>query len=138
MATDTTSGQTTNQSAPAAQSQGWNGMAIAGFVLALLGLFGIGSLLGIIFGAVAGLVAITPASGFVGPTGALIIGIAAGVICAWSATWLKPKLGYDDSLDAFGVHGVGGFVGFSQPRGSRRVPHRTPGPIQAPQGARNR
>jgi Amt family ammonium transporter len=69
------------------------------------------SVLGIISGAVAGLVAITPASGFVGPTGALIIGIVAGVICAWSATWLKPKLGYDDSLDAFGVHGVGGFVG---------------------------
>ncbi len=69
------------------------------------------SILGIISGAVAGLVAITPASGFVGPTGALIIGIAAGVICAWSATSLKPMLGYDDSLDAFGVHGVGGFVG---------------------------
>jgi Amt family ammonium transporter len=69
------------------------------------------SVLGIISGAVAGLVAITPASGFVGPTGALIIGIAAGVICAWSATTLKPMLGYDDSLDAFGVHGVGGFVG---------------------------
>jgi ammonium transporter, Amt family len=47
----------------------------------------------------------------VGPTGALIIGIAAGVICAWAATSLKPMLGYDDSLDAFGVHGVGGFVG---------------------------
>jgi len=69
------------------------------------------SILGIISGAVAGLVAITPASGFVGPTGALIIGIAAGVICAWAATSLKPMLGYDDSLDAFGVHGVGGFVG---------------------------
>ena len=69
------------------------------------------SILGIISGAVAGLVAITPASGFVGPTGALIIGIVAGVICAWAATSLKPMLGYDDSLDAFGVHGVGGFVG---------------------------
>jgi Amt family ammonium transporter len=69
------------------------------------------SVLGILSGAVAGLVAITPASGFVGPTGALIIGIAAGVICAWAATSLKPMLGYDDSLDAFGVHGVGGFVG---------------------------
>jgi len=69
------------------------------------------SVLGIISGAVAGLVAITPASGFVGPTGALIIGIAAGVACAWAATSLKPMLGYDDSLDAFGVHGVGGFVG---------------------------
>ena len=69
------------------------------------------SILGIISGAVAGLVAITPASGFVGPTGALFIGLVAGVICAWSATSLKKKLGYDDSLDAFGVHGVGGFVG---------------------------
>jgi ammonium transporter, Amt family len=69
------------------------------------------SVLGIISGAVAGLVAVTPASGFVGPMGALIIGLAAGLICAWSATWLKPRLGYDDSLDAFGVHGVGGFVG---------------------------
>ncbi len=69
------------------------------------------SVLGIISGAVAGLVAITPASGWVDPTGALVIGIAAGVICAWSAIWLKGMLGYDDSLDAFGVHGVGGFVG---------------------------
>jgi ammonium transporter, Amt family len=69
------------------------------------------SVLGIISGAVAGLVAITPASGWVDPTGALIIGIAAGVICAWAVMWLKGKLGYDDSLDAFGVHGVGGFVG---------------------------
>ncbi len=69
------------------------------------------SILGIISGAVAGLVAITPASGYVGPTGALIIGIVAGIVCSWSATSLKPKLGYDDSLDAFGVHGVGGFVG---------------------------
>src|SRR5712672_2509810 len=69
------------------------------------------SVLGIISGAVAGLVAITPASGFVDPRGALIIGVAAGVICYWGATGLKHALGYDDSLDAFGVHGVGGFVG---------------------------
>jgi Amt family ammonium transporter len=69
------------------------------------------SVLGIISGAVAGLVAITPASGFVGVTGAIVIGIAAGVVCFWSATWLKTKLGYDDSLDAFGVHGVGGILG---------------------------
>jgi Amt family ammonium transporter len=69
------------------------------------------SVLGIISGAVAGLVAITPASGFVDPTGALVIGIVAGVICFWSVTFVKAKLGYDDSLDAFGVHGVGGFVG---------------------------
>ena len=69
------------------------------------------SVLGIASGAVAGLVAITPASGFVDTTGALIIGIAAGAICFWSATTLKHKLGYDDSLDAFGVHGIGGIVG---------------------------
>jgi ammonium transporter, Amt family len=60
---------------------------------------------------VAGLVAITPASGSVGPLGALVIGAASGLICFWSATILKHKLGYDDSLDAFGVHGVGGIVG---------------------------
>jgi Amt family ammonium transporter len=69
------------------------------------------SVLGIISGAVAGLVAITPASGFVNPTGALVIGIVAGVVCFWGATWLKHAMGYDDSLDAFGVHGLGGFVG---------------------------
>jgi Amt family ammonium transporter len=69
------------------------------------------SVLGIISGAVGGLVAITPASGFVDPRGALIIGIAAGVACYWGATGLKNALGYDDSLDAFGVHGVGGAVG---------------------------
>ena len=69
------------------------------------------SVLGAISGAVAGLVAITPASGFVLPGSALIIGLVAGVVCYWSATWLKHLLGYDDSLDAFGVHGVGGIVG---------------------------
>ncbi|CAG4895237.1 ammonium transporter [Paraburkholderia gardini] len=69
------------------------------------------SVLGIVSGAVAGLVAITPASGFVGVTGSLVIGLVAGVVCFWSATWLKHKLGYDDSLDAFGVHCVGGIVG---------------------------
>ncbi|AFT84383.1 ammonium transporter [Paraburkholderia phenoliruptrix] len=69
------------------------------------------SVLGIVSGAVAGLVAITPASGFVGMTGSLVIGIVAGVVCFWSATWLKHKLGYDDSLDAFGVHCIGGIVG---------------------------
>ncbi len=69
------------------------------------------SVLGAISGAVAGLVAITPASGFVLPGPALIIGIVAGVVCFWSATSLKHMLGYDDSLDAFGVHGVGGIIG---------------------------
>ena len=69
------------------------------------------SVLGIISGAVAGLVAITPASGFVLPGGALAIGAAAGIICWWAAAKLKHMLGYDDSLDAFGIHGVGGTVG---------------------------
>lgn len=69
------------------------------------------SVLGIISGAVAGLVAVTPASGFVNPTGAFIVGIIAGVVCYLSAVKLKHALGYDDSLDAFGVHGVGGIVG---------------------------
>jgi Amt family ammonium transporter len=69
------------------------------------------SVLGIVSGAVAGLVAITPASGWVDPTGALVIGIAAGVICFWAVTSLKSMMGYDDALDAFGVHAVGGFVG---------------------------
>jgi ammonium transporter, Amt family len=69
------------------------------------------SVLGIASGAVAGLVAITPASGFVGPTPAVVIGLSAGVICFVAATSLKHVLGYDDSLDAFGVHGIGGIVG---------------------------
>jgi Amt family ammonium transporter len=69
------------------------------------------SVLGIISGAVAGLVAITPASGYVGVLGAYIIGIAAGAGCYWGATSLKHMFGYDDSLDAFGVHAVGGMIG---------------------------
>ena len=69
------------------------------------------SALGLASGAVAGLVAITPASGFVGPGGSFVIGIAAGIICFLGATSLKNALGYDDSLDAFGVHAVGGIVG---------------------------
>src|SRR6202453_753343 len=69
------------------------------------------SVLGMISGAVAGLVAITPASGFVDPVGALIIGVAAGVVCYCSAVFMKKAIGYDDSLDAWGVHGVGGALG---------------------------
>ena len=69
------------------------------------------SVLGMISGAVAGLVAITPASGFVDPVGALIIGLTAGVVCYISAVWVKKAIGYDDSLDAWGVHGVGGALG---------------------------
>jgi Amt family ammonium transporter len=69
------------------------------------------SVLGIATGAIAGLAAVTPASGFVGPFGAFVIGISAGVCCYYAATSLKQRLGYDDSLDVFGVHGVGGVVG---------------------------
>src|SRR6266566_4485598 len=69
------------------------------------------TVIGICTGAVAGLVAITPASGFVGPVGSLAIGVAAGVVCYWGCTGLKHLFGYDDALDAFGVHAVGGAVG---------------------------
>jgi len=69
------------------------------------------SLLGACSGAVAGLVAITPASGFVGPIGALAIGAAAGIVCFWAVASLKKMLGYDDSLDAFGIHAMGGIIG---------------------------
>src|SRR4029079_8822745 len=69
------------------------------------------SLLGVVSGAVAGLVAITPASGSCGPLGALVIGGAAGVVCFLASSRLKRKLGYDDALDVFGVHGVGGMLG---------------------------
>src|SRR5215469_4697587 len=69
------------------------------------------TVIGICSGAVAGLVAITPASGFVGPMGSFAIGIAAGIVCYWGVTGLKHMFGYDDALDAFGVHAVGGATG---------------------------
>src|SRR5471032_849838 len=69
------------------------------------------TVIGICSGAVAGLVAITPASGFVGPMGSFWIGVAAGIICYWGCTGLKHTFGYDDALDTFGVHGVGGAAG---------------------------
>jgi Amt family ammonium transporter len=69
------------------------------------------SILGACSGAVAGLVCITPACGYVQPMPAIIMGLAAGVVCFYACTALKAKLGYDDSLDAFGVHGVGGTLG---------------------------
>lgn len=69
------------------------------------------SVLGMISGAIAGLGTITPASGFVMPVQAVMIGLIAGAVCFWACTWLKIKLGYDDSLDVFGVHGVGGLTG---------------------------
>ena len=69
------------------------------------------SVLGIISGAVAGLGTITPASGFVMPMQGVLIGVVAGGVCFWACTWLKHKLRYDDSLDVFGVHGIGGLIG---------------------------
>jgi len=87
------------------------GIAALGWVFAEWMIKGKPSVLGAISGAVAGLVAITPASGFVLPGPALIIGLVAGVGCFVSSTSLKHALGYDDSLDAFGVHGVGGIIG---------------------------
>jgi ammonium transporter, Amt family len=69
------------------------------------------SILGIVSGAVAGLVGITPACGFVDPLGALVIGVAAGIGCFFASTAIKNRLGYDDALDVFGVHGVGGTIG---------------------------
>ena len=69
------------------------------------------SVLGLATGAIAGLAAVTPASGFIGPLGGVIIGAASGFVCWWASTQLKNKLRYDDSLDVFGVHGVGGLIG---------------------------
>jgi ammonium transporter, Amt family len=89
--------------ATAAATLSW----IAGEALAK----GKGSMLGAASGAVAGLVAITPACGFVGPLGAIVIGLAAGLVCLWGVNGLKRLLGADDALDVFGVHGVGGIVG---------------------------
>jgi Amt family ammonium transporter len=97
------------------------------------------SALGAVSGAVAGLVAITPASGYVGPMASLVIGGAAGVVCFWSTSYAKNKFGYDDSLDAFGVHGVGGTVGalltgvfatkFINPGASDGLLHGNPGQL---------
>jgi len=69
------------------------------------------SLLGALSGCVAGLVAVTPASGFAGPMGALVLGLVVGVVCLFMVTTVKNALGYDDSLDVFGVHGIGGATG---------------------------
>ena len=69
------------------------------------------TMLGGASGAIAGLVAITPACGFVGPMGSIVIGLLAGIVCLWAVSWLKHTLGYDDSLDVFGVHCVGGILG---------------------------
>jgi len=85
--------------------------AVLGWVFAEWLTRGKPSMLGGASGCVAGLVAITPAAGFVGPMGALAIGVVAGVLCLWGVTGLKKMLGSDDSLDVFGIHGVGGIVG---------------------------
>jgi Amt family ammonium transporter len=87
--------------------------AVAAFTWMLVewALKGKPTVIGICSGAVAGLVAITPASGFVGPVGAFAIGVAAGVVCYWGCTGLKHMFSYDDALDCFGVHAVGGIVG---------------------------
>jgi Amt family ammonium transporter len=85
--------------------------AVLGWSVAEWVLKGKPSMLGAASGCVAGLVAITPAAGFVGPMGAIVIGVIAGVICLWGVTGLKKILGSDDSLDVFGVHGVGGITG---------------------------
>jgi Amt family ammonium transporter len=69
------------------------------------------SMLGVISGCIAGLVAVTPASGFSGPMGAIVLGLVAGVVCFFAATALKNAIGYDDSLDVFGVHCIGGILG---------------------------
>ncbi len=85
--------------------------AAISWLLVEWGKLGKPSVLGVLSGAVAGLVAITPASGFVDPMGALIIGLIAGVVCFFASTSLKHALGYDDALDVFGIHGVGGITG---------------------------
>ena len=105
------SGANTNAGMAMAVTQIATAAAALAWMFAEWALKGKPSVLGIISGAVAGLVAITPASGFVDPTGGLVIGIAAGVGCYFSATSMKRLFGYDDSLDAFGVHGVGGMIG---------------------------
>ena len=72
---------------------------------------GKGSMLGAASGAVAGLVAVTPAAGFVGPMGSIVIGLISGIVCLWGVSGLKRMLNVDDAFDVFGVHGVGGIVG---------------------------
>ncbi len=87
--------------------------AVASLVWALIEWikFGKPSVVGIVTGTIAGLASITPASGFVGPIGAVVIGVAAGVICQWFTTWIRATCKIDDSLDVFAVHGVGGIIG---------------------------
>ncbi len=104
------------------EANGFAGMVFANTILATAAaalawsfaewiLRGTPTMLGAASGAVAGLVAITPACGWVGPMGAIVIGLIAGLVCLWAVAGLKHKLGYDDSLDVFGVHCVGGIIG---------------------------
>ncbi|HEX9207317.1 MAG TPA: ammonium transporter [Steroidobacteraceae bacterium] len=104
------------------EANGFTGMVFANTILATAAAAlawsfaewahrGTPTMLGAASGAVAGLVAITPACGWVGPMGAIAIGAIAGLVCLWAVAWLKMKLGYDDSLDVFGVHCVGGILG---------------------------
>jgi Amt family ammonium transporter len=104
------------------EANGFTGMVFANTILATAAAAlawsfaewihrGTPTMLGAASGAVAGLVAITPACGWVGPMGAIAIGLIAGLVCLWAVAGLKHKLGYDDSLDVFGVHCVGGIVG---------------------------
>jgi Amt family ammonium transporter len=81
------------------------------WMLAEWALRGKPSMLGLASGVVAGLVAVTPAAGLVGPMSAIVLGAIAGVVCLWGVTGLKKMLGYDDSLDVFGIHGIGGIIG---------------------------
>jgi len=85
--------------------------AVLGWLVVEWNVLGRPTMLGAASGAIAGLVAITPACGFVGPMGAIVLGFVAGALCFWSVTSIKRRFGYDDSLDVFGVHGVGGIIG---------------------------
>jgi ammonium transporter, Amt family len=85
--------------------------AVLGWMFAEWIVRGKPTMLGAASGAVAGLVAITPACGFIGPMGSIVLGIVAGIVCFWAVTGLKSAFGYDDSLDVFGVHAIGGIVG---------------------------
>jgi Amt family ammonium transporter len=87
------------------------GAAALAWMFAEWKLHGKPSMLGIASGAVAGLVAVTPAAGLVGPMGAIVLGALAGVVCLWAVSGLKKARGYDDSLDVFGIHAVGGIIG---------------------------
>ena len=99
--------------------------AVAWIVLESL-LRGKASMLGAASGAVAGLVAVTPAAGFAGPMGAIVLGIVVAVVCYFFVSVVKNKFGYDDSLDVFGIHCIGGIVGALAPASSSTPPSAAP------------